>query len=180
MPKLSTQTVEFIRKLIVDMMSIVCVGVVLALGVNQFRTENKIQLFDKTVWVEEDSPEDAAVMQELSGLNPITPALAYAKMKAKGVLFVDSRHPVEFDKGHIEGAINLPWEDFGRRFGDFLEQYPPETVIITYCDGKNCDLARQLGEELHYAGYEVVYYMEPGWQSWLNSGKPVIFPILNP
>lgn len=177
MPKLKPQTINFLRKLIADMAIIVCVGVVLALGVNQCRgPQGKIALIDKSQWVEEEVV-DADVVNELSGLNSITPELAYVKMQAKPVVFVDSRHPVEYAKGHIKDAVSFPYEEFGEHIGLFLDAYPPNTVIIVYCDGKNCEQSELLGQELVFAGYETVYYMQPNWLSWLNSGKPV--DILN-
>lgn len=171
--KLKPESIEFLRKLVIEMAMIVCVGVVLALGFNQCRgPETKVALMDTGVFVEEDISDDA-VLQELTGLNPITPDLAYAKMKAKPVLFVDSRHPIEYGKGHIKDAVNLPNEFMMDYLDGFLNDYPPETILVVYCDGKNCEQAKQLGEELVFAGFTTVYYMEPSWLAWLNSGKPV-------
>lgn len=171
--KLKPESIEFLRKLVIEMAMIVCVGVVLALGFNQCRgPETKVALMDTGVFVEEDISDDA-VLQELTGLNPITPDLAYAKMKAKPVLFVDSRHPIEYGKGHIKDAVNLPNEFMMDYLDGFLNDYPPETILVVYCDGKNCEQAKHLGEELVFAGYTTVYYMEPSWLAWLNSGKPV-------
>lgn len=173
MLRLKPESIEFVRKLIVEMALIVCVGVLLGLGFNQFRSpETKVALMDTTVFAEEDLSE-SAVMQEQAGLNPITPDLAYAKMKAKPIVFVDSRHPIEYNKGHIKDAVNIPNEFFMDYMDDFLNAYPPETVLVVYCDGKNCEQSRFLGEELVFAGYTTVYYMEPSWLAWLNSGKPV-------
>lgn len=174
MRKFSPKTMEFLRKLAIDMAIIVCVGVVLALAVNQMRPDG-IVLFGKNVPMAEDLT-DEAIMTELEGLHPITPDLAHAKMQAKDVLFVDSRHPSEYAKGYIQGAINIPFEQFGDYINDFLDAYPPETPIVVYCDGKNCEQSEFLGQELVYAGYATVYYMEPNWLSWLNSGKPVTMP----
>lgn len=174
MRKLSPKTIEMMQKLVVDMAMIVCIGIVLAIAVNQMRP-NSIVLFDKSVLVEEDLTA-AVIMQELDGLHAITPNMAYAKMKVKDVLFVDARHPNEYNKGHVHGAINMPFEQFSNYINDFLEMYPPDTVIVVYCDGKNCEQSEFLGQELVYAGYATVYYMEPNWQSWLNDERPVTLP----
>lgn len=176
MLKFNTQNKARLRKLIVEMAIIVCVGVVLALGFNRFRSpETRVALLDTGIFAAEDLSE-AAIMQELEGLNPITPDMAYAKMQIKPVVFVDSRHPIEYNKGHVAGAVNIPNEFFMDYINDFLDQYPSETILIVYCDGKNCEQSQHLGEELLFAGYTTVYYMEPSWLSWLNSGKPVTIP----
>lgn len=173
MLKLKPESIEFLRKLVIEMAMIVCVGVMLALGFNQCRgPETKVILFDNTIFVEENLFDDT-VMREQEGLNPITPDMAYAKMKAKPVLFVDSRHPIEYNKGHIKDAVNVPNEFFMDYMDSFLNEYPFETILVVYCDGKNCEQARRLGEELVFAGYITVYYMEPSWLAWLNGGKPV-------
>lgn len=173
MLKIKPETTAFVQKLVVQMAIIVCVGALLGLGFNQCRSqETKVALMDTSVFVEEELT-DEAVTQELVGLNPITPDTAYAKSKLKPVVFVDSRHPIEFGKGHIKDAVNVPYEDFMDYMDEFLNAYPPETILIVYCDGKNCEQSEHLGQELVYAGYETVYYMEPNWLNWLNSGKPV-------
>ena len=171
----STVTRERLQKLVVEMAVLVCIGVLLGLGVNQFRGASKVVLVNIVAPEEEDLSKQA-VMQELTGLNPITPDLAYAKMQAKEVLFVDSRHPIEYNKSHIRGAVNLPYEFFMEHMEAFLEQYVPETILVVYCSGKNCEQSRHLGEELVFAGYTTVYYLEPSWSSWVGTNKPITFP----
>lgn len=173
MLKLKPENIDFLRKLVIDMLMLVCLAIVLALGFNRCRApETSVALMDSSVLTVETVSDDM-VMQELPGLNSITPELAYAKMKVKPLVFVDSRHPIEYGKGHIKGAVNVPNEFFMDYLDGFLNDYPPETILVVYCDGKNCEQSRQLGEELGFAGYTVVYYMEPSWLAWLNSGKPV-------
>lgn len=173
MLKLKPENIDFLRKLVIDMIMLVCLAIVLALGFNRCRgPETRVALMDSGVLTAETVSDDM-LMQELPGLNPITPELAYAKMQAKSLVFVDSRHPIEYAKGHIKDAVNVPNEFMVDYLDGFLNDYPPETILVVYCDGKNCDQARQLGEELVFAGYTVVYYLEPSWLAWLNSGKPV-------
>ena len=177
MRKPSPKTVDFCRRLIAEMAVIVCVALVLALGFNQCRgPQTRVALIDSGVWTKYAEAGDEAVMEELEGLHSITPELAYAKMQAKPVVFVDSRHIAEYNKGHIKGAVNFPYEKFSEGIDAFLDNYPPETVLIVYCDGKNCEQSELLGRELVYAGYATVYYMEPNWLSWLNGNKPVTIP----
>lgn len=174
--KLTPPTKKFLQRLVMEMAVIVCLGVALGLAFNQLRSSaTRVNLLNTGAAAAEDlSPE--AVMRELIGLNPITPDLAYAKMQAKTVVFVDARHPAEYARGHIKGAVNLPYENFMDYFEEFLNTHAPETILIVYCDGKNCEQSEHLGRELVYAGYATVYYMEPNWLSWLNSGKPVTLP----
>lgn len=48
----------------------------------------------------------------------------------KGDLYLlDIRKPDDFNEGHIEGAVNIPWAEVG----EFLEDLPKNCKIINIC-----------------------------------------------
>jgi phage shock protein E len=51
-------------------------------------------------------------------------------------IIVDVREPVEFDSGHVEGAINIPSSELisGAKL---LQDTPKDTEIILYCQSGN-------------------------------------------
>jgi rhodanese-related sulfurtransferase len=54
-----------------------------------------------------------------------------AKVKANESMFVlDIRQKDVYDKGHIKGAVNLPW---GTAISDNLEKLPKDKPIMVYC-----------------------------------------------
>jgi rhodanese-related sulfurtransferase len=92
---------------------------------------------------------------------------------ADAALIVDARDPVEFDEGHIPGAINLP-------YGEVMSD--PSLVeavrtggrpIITYCGGEGCEVSLSVAEELCFAGHERVAVYVGGFPEWDEAGNPV-------
>ncbi len=60
----------------------------------------------------------------------------------KGALLIDTRTPGEFSRGHIEGAINIPYDAIAEKIG----QHTPDKSkpIIVYCrSGARSSMAKQ-------------------------------------
>ena len=67
-------------------------------------------------------------------------------------IFIDARDIEDYDRGHIKGAINIPYESY-----DKIESLDSEKLYITYCDGgENCSLSEDLAGELHYNEFEKI------------------------
>ena len=105
--------------------------------------------------------------------------LAISLEKAKeaylsgNVLFIDAR-PVElYVKGHIKGAVNLPLDKFDELFDRIKFRLFKKDLIITYCDGESCDLARELAMKLSFQGCEHVRFLRNGWTKWKTNMLPV-------
>lgn len=98
---------------------------------------------------------------------------AFELFKENKALFVDARHGIDYDAGHIQGAINLYADEADIWLPDFLAQTDPQTQIITYCDGEACHLAPELAELLFFNGFDHVFYLTNGWTRWKESGYPV-------
>lgn len=49
---------------------------------------------------------------------------------AEGVKVIDVRTPAEFAAGHVPGAVNVPYDEIGRRSA---ELGPPSTPLVLYC-----------------------------------------------
>jgi len=67
-------------------------------------------------------------------------------------MLIDVRSPMEFQSGHVSGAINLPLE----RVADQIERIVPDksTPLILYCQsGGRSGMACAM---LHQAGYDCV------------------------
>lgn len=88
-------------------------------------------------------------------------------------LFIDARDEDEYSGGHIEGAVNLPWHAFEKRFVEVMPQLTPTSRIITYCDGDGCGLSKELAFSLLAKGYENVRVLVNGWSNWQEAGLPV-------
>ena len=71
---------------------------------------------------------------------------------AAGARVVDVRTPQEFASGHVPGAINIPYEEIGKRAAEIG---PPSTPVVLYCrTGRRSGVA---AEALQKAGYGRLY-----------------------
>jgi rhodanese-related sulfurtransferase len=88
-------------------------------------------------------------------------------------VFVDARSPEDFEAGHIPGAVSLPVGQSEERVAAFLERYPPEGSIITYCSGRTCQDSHHLAEFLLEFGYDNVTVFIDGFPGWEAEGHPI-------
>jgi len=103
---------------------------------------------------------------------PITIKQAEALFQQDNALFADARSLIAFERQHISGALHLDPHAIEQWSDEMMTRYPPEQIIITYCDGTNCDLSKLLAEKLTWLGFEQVYYLDNGWTQWQKRGLP--------
>ncbi len=92
---------------------------------------------------------------------------------AGAAVFIDARPAGDYRKGHITGAISLPWEAVDSRFADIGAEIPVDKPIITYCDGANCSLSEHLAKFLREMGFAHVRVLKNGWSLWQRQQLPV-------
>jgi len=100
-------------------------------------------------------------------------AQARAVFDSGHVLFVDARTQENYEAGHIPGAVSLPVGRFDERIESFLNQYPPEQPIVTYCSGRTCADSQNLALLLTGAGYSRVRIFIDGFPGWQAEGYPI-------
>lgn len=89
-------------------------------------------------------------------------------------IFVDARNPQEYEIGHVSGAINLPARGLLRGDIEPDKVLPDrETVLITYCDGGECEFALDVAEGLSKRGYSNVFVLGEGYPGWDAAGYPI-------
>tara|TARA_B100000959_G_scaffold256031_1_gene288874 strand:+ start:429 stop:920 length:492 start_codon:yes stop_codon:yes gene_type:complete len=93
----------------------------------------------------------------------------------KGALFIDARDPSTFFSGHINNAINIPWENLTNEEITFLsEDILYNQIIITYCSGGDCTLSLDLADFMFdELGFERVLVFEGGYPKWIEKGYPI-------
>jgi rhodanese-related sulfurtransferase len=92
---------------------------------------------------------------------------------SKNGVFLDARPANEYWAGHIQGARNIPIEDFDRHFDKATADLALDSLIITYCDGEQCTLSIKLAKNLKEMGYENVRILVNGWTLWKEQNLPV-------
>ncbi len=144
-----------IKKTFYEIIFIIFLSVAVSFTVNHI-CPNMIQPSDKN----NINDTDEITAQEIS--------IETAKklIDEKAAILIDSRSRDEFIQDYIKGALNLPEQEFGECIDNFLSNTDPETIIITYCDGSQCDLAKNLAEKLKLIGFSHVFYIKNGRSRW--------------
>lgn len=83
-------------------------------------------------------------------------------------VLLDVRPRIEFEAGHLRGAINIPIDELTER----LHELPRDRQFVTYCRGEYCLFADEAAEILRAQGFNVVR-LEGGWPEWQSEGRPV-------
>jgi len=81
-------------------------------------------------------------------------------------VLLDVRSEKNYKKGHIEGAISLP---YARITEDSLKEYLPDTLFVVYCAGPHCNATEKAAIRLAKLG-RPVKKMIGGITGWRDEG----------
>ncbi|MFV9616825.1 MAG: rhodanese-like domain-containing protein [Gammaproteobacteria bacterium] len=90
-----------------------------------------------------------------------------------GLIVIDSRKKTEYQKGHIEGAINILNTRLKR---EDLERISPDksTEILFYCNGTRCLRSADSIKKAKNWGYSNLIWFRGGWKEWTEKRLPVV------
>lgn len=137
---------------------------VIGISVNNFRSDTIPYVGD---WSEKARINDAAGEGLVIGIEE-----AERLFERQTVLFVDARSKNQFANGHIQGALNLPWQEVDRYFMELIDRLNDASMIITYCDGEHCDLSVELALYLKKMAFNNVRVLVNGWTVWQQAALP--------
>jgi rhodanese-related sulfurtransferase len=100
------------------------------------------------------------------GPAPEIAAAEAAEEIADGALVVDVREPVEWDAGHIAGAVLIPLGELGTRVGEL----PRDRRMVIVC--RTGSRSAYAADALHGAGYDVVN-LRGGLFAWAAGSRPL-------
>ena len=83
-----------------------------------------------------------------------------------GFVLLDVRSPELFARGHVAGAVNLP---YGKIIQSKLAQWPMDVLFVTYCAGPHCNGAARAALRLAKLG-RPVKIMVGGVTGWIDEG----------
>jgi rhodanese-related sulfurtransferase len=94
--------------------------------------------------------------------------------KVKNVTIVDVRSAKDFAKGHIPGAVNIPWEHHKSFEGDETEfpQLRKDGHNYVYCYTLLCNLAQKAAIKFASLGYPVKEIVG-GFEEWEKHKLPI-------
>lgn len=99
---------------------------------------------------EENKSRDAVSLEELKNM-----------INDKNILLMDVRPAIEYEFGHITGAISVPMNELMSQ----LKNFPKDKEIIAYCRGPFCVLADEAVKILNERGYKV-RRLDEGFPEW--------------
>jgi len=160
-------TNRFVTDALRQGMAIVLIAVVLSLLVNHFR-QGGLPLVGGPV-------RGLSSLKTAGGWGETVISIeeARALFLTDGAVFIDARPEELYRSGHIKGALNLPPETFEESLPVVMAQIPPDSFIITYCDGEDCHMSNDAALQLSAKGYSNVQVLVNGWSAWQNAGLPV-------
>jgi rhodanese-related sulfurtransferase len=96
-------------------------------------------------------------------------ALLQQLQDGESPVILDVRSPREYQQGHVPSAVNLPYQQIGRRMAE-LEQIRDRQVIV-YCEvGPRARVAQSM---LQQAGFPDVQHLAGDMAGWRRARLPV-------
>ncbi|MFO7734753.1 MAG: rhodanese-like domain-containing protein [bacterium] len=98
-----------------------------------------------------------------------------AGLLKKGVAFIDNRPEFKFNRGHIKGAVNLPFFKPGHSTNKMTRENLFKTVgknkkIVFYCSGKM--RAYHAAKQAEKWGLEAkIFWYKQGFEEWKDKKK---------
>jgi len=121
-------------------------------------------------WVEDWSHYvEARAYREHLALAPFEQAREFAD-SGSHIIF-DARSLADYEEGHLPGAMPLPFEEVNEQFIQYQDILFPEQPIMTYCSGKDCDDALELGIYLRKQGFTNLVLYLGGWDEWQQAAE---------
>lgn len=110
---------------------------------------------------------------EISGATNVTAEKLVEMVAATPqLIIIDARRKEEFEKGHIEGAVNLLDTDMTQtKLARHVHR--TDTPILFYCNGERCLRSTNAAKLALGWGYRKVYWFRGGWNEWSEKNLPI-------
>ena len=113
-----------------------------------------------------------SVPDDMTG--PMMVNLEFSKyhFDAGSAVFIDARDPEDYESGHIQNAINVPY-DFYEDYEDVIDMLDDSGIYIIYCSGDECSLSIDLADYLYNEKLiDKLLIFEGGWPEWQDAEYP--------
>ena len=105
---------------------------------------------------------------------PMSISLEFAKYLFDEIsaVFIDARDVEDFDLGHIQNSLNIPY-DYYEDYEDVIDELNDTVTYVIYCSGDECSLSIDLADYLfNELLFEKVLIFEGGWPQWRDAEYP--------
>jgi rhodanese-related sulfurtransferase len=97
---------------------------------------------------------------------------AEALWRQGSTLFVDVRSAADYGCGHIDGAVNVPDEEFEARLAKLTPRLERAKVIVVYCKSEDCGKSLWAALRLRQLGLGQTKIYPGGWNEWYLRQRP--------
>ncbi|MBN1106885.1 MAG: rhodanese-like domain-containing protein, partial [Deltaproteobacteria bacterium] len=149
-------------RILLQMLAVVVFSAALAFLVNEAR-ENRLPLIMPF-------PPEYRCPSGLGAVPFIAPESALKSWGRSDTLFVDARSEEEFQRGHIEGSLNIPYLHAEFTSAEVLDRLRAYKMVIIYCNTRDARLSRLMCAELVQAGIGGATYLQGGGPAWVAAG----------
>jgi len=105
----------------------------------------------------------------MAGVSQLNPMEVTRLMNQEKAILIDVRTADDYASGHILNAINIPGGELENRKKE-LEKHKKNPVVL-YCSHGNDSV--KAGRILKYAGYENIFALKAGLESWRSANLPI-------
>ena len=105
---------------------------------------------------------------------PMAITIEFAKylFDEKSAVFIDARDAEDYELGHIENAVNIPY-DYYEDYEEVIDSLDDTAVHVIYCSGEECSLSMDLADYLfNEMVFEKILIFEGGWPQWRDAEYP--------
>ncbi len=90
---------------------------------------------------------------------------------AQSMTFVDARPELDYEFGHIPGAVNVPYFNAEA----YADELPRDSWLVLYCECPHAE-AVQLADALtsQELGFSMVKVIDEGLGGWRDLGRPIV------
>ncbi len=141
------------------------------LAANKSDSLKRIQDSLKAVNQKKEDSIKNAQNQTQEFAKPVDIKIDFAKaLFDKKYRFIDARDVSDYNAGHVQGAINIPFHEI-EKYKDRLNDLPKDQVYVTYCSTA-CDVSIDMAYYMAKLGFKKVYIFHGGWDEWKAAGYP--------
>ena len=112
-------------------------------------------------------------LPEEAGIHLIGLAAARSFLESETGAVLDARSPEQYGQGHLPGAIECFVYELEQYLPHVLQEIAPDTPVMIYCSGEDCEDSRFLAQSLKEIGFQRLYVYQGGYDEWSRQGLPV-------
>ncbi len=86
------------------------------------------------------------------------------------IQFIDARPQIDYESGHIAGAINVPFHSPQAHFAEL----PKDKWLISYCECPNSEALQVANALTKEGGFTKVKYIAEGLAAWRDYGRELV------